>query len=714
MRIFTWINAWLLVLVLSMVPVLAGPLEDAERAVQAERYTEAAELLEPLASEGNVEAQSYLGGLYLQGKGVEQDFVMARDLLERAAASGDARAQFGLGLIYAQGLGTAADPAKAVALYRKAAEQGLPSAEYSLATASLSGFGVPRDYLQAFIWFRRAADDGVSDAYYLLGWMYEIGTSDVADPIQAARWYYNAIAFRDYRALVGIGRLAADNRLRVGVPNKEVAFASFSLARELLTGRDAAEATERLDDLKATMTQVELSAGAKRYQDALGSGIEAYRQPNTCIFVDIMIFYRDRDEHTANCRRLAALGMPVAVYGLGWTLPVQEGNEWLQLAATSDFPAAQLVLGQRLSSGDGMDKDLAQALGWLMVAELRLRLPDLPDNYREDAARQVSALAMEATSDEYIRAADWAKQWNAAHPVRPLPEALKLYEDALVLLNDQNGQAAKTLLDRALEIDPRFALAFLRRSEARMMLGDLVGGRADAVAALAVDPANAAAHFELGQLDRLEGNHAEAVTELSAFLASEEVPSGATAPALDMRAASYRALGDYERALADDNRAIKLSPPSPQLLMSRGLDYFLLNRFEESAEDFHMVAGGAPGTPRYAALWEFISLGHAGKDGSAVLTRAVAAPSDRNWPFAVLRFYLGQMSQGGLMGSALKPEHKCEARYYIGELKLIDGDTAGARKMFERALEICPKDATERLRAEHLLQRLVNDAALAN
>jgi hypothetical protein len=58
------------------------------------------------------------------------------------------------------------------------------------------------------------------------------------------------------------------------------------------------------------------------------------------------------------------------------------------------------------------------------------------------------------------------------------------------------------------------------------------------------------------------------------------------------------------------------------------------------------------------------------------------------------------------MNAAPKPAEKCEARYYIGELKLLAGDAVAAREMFERAAETCPPEFAERLRAERQLERL--------
>jgi TPR repeat protein len=64
---------------------------------------------QPLAEEGDVDAQLGLGELYLQGQGVAQDFKVAAEWLTKAAEGGHPRAQAMLGGLYATGLGVPQD-----------------------------------------------------------------------------------------------------------------------------------------------------------------------------------------------------------------------------------------------------------------------------------------------------------------------------------------------------------------------------------------------------------------------------------------------------------------------------------------------------------------------------------------------------------------------------------------------------------------------------
>jgi uncharacterized protein len=74
-------------------------------AFQRADYATALREWRPLAEQGHVGAQYYLGLLYDFQKGVPQDFAVAREWYEKAAAQGHAGAQTNLGGMYEFGHG---------------------------------------------------------------------------------------------------------------------------------------------------------------------------------------------------------------------------------------------------------------------------------------------------------------------------------------------------------------------------------------------------------------------------------------------------------------------------------------------------------------------------------------------------------------------------------------------------------------------------------
>ena len=80
-----------------------------ERAYAHEDYTRAAAIFTREAEQGRAAAQTYLGFMYADGRGVPQDDAKAAQWLRRAADQGTAAAQFLLGMMVDKGQGVKQD-----------------------------------------------------------------------------------------------------------------------------------------------------------------------------------------------------------------------------------------------------------------------------------------------------------------------------------------------------------------------------------------------------------------------------------------------------------------------------------------------------------------------------------------------------------------------------------------------------------------------------
>lgn len=97
--------------------------EDGVVAHQRGDYGIALRLWQPLADQGDAEAQCSLGFLYSNGRGVAQDDAFAANWYQKAAYQGHAGAQFNLGCMYATGRGVTLDDCAAAYWLREAAKQ---------------------------------------------------------------------------------------------------------------------------------------------------------------------------------------------------------------------------------------------------------------------------------------------------------------------------------------------------------------------------------------------------------------------------------------------------------------------------------------------------------------------------------------------------------------------------------------------------------------
>ncbi len=198
------------------------------------------------AEEGHADAQLQLGGMYVTGKGVPQDYAKAAEWYQKAADQTNAWAQIRLGRLYGRGLGVPKDLQKAVELTRQAGDQGdakiqnmigwlieypdhfgdlgldLAEAAYwhheaaqqghvesqeHLGIMYFFGKGVQRDFVEAARWLQEPAKQGAMKAQRLLGTMYEEGQGVDKNLVEAARWYRKAADQGDEKAQIFLGSM---------------------------------------------------------------------------------------------------------------------------------------------------------------------------------------------------------------------------------------------------------------------------------------------------------------------------------------------------------------------------------------------------------------------------------------------------------------------------------------------------------------------------
>ncbi len=170
------------------------------------------------AASGDAEAQSELGRMYAEGRGVIGDDVEAFRWTERAALQGDSQAQYNLGILYERGRGVPKDEREASRWYEKAAAQGYAAAQFNLGVLFDEGRGVPKGERDAVRWYEKAAANGNASAQLNLGSMHLKGRGVPKNEAEAFRWYERAAAQGDAIAQFNLGILHAGGH---GVPRDE-------------------------------------------------------------------------------------------------------------------------------------------------------------------------------------------------------------------------------------------------------------------------------------------------------------------------------------------------------------------------------------------------------------------------------------------------------------------------------------------------------------
>ena len=99
-------------------------LKAAEKHYYKGEFKQAAPLFKALAEKGNVQAEFFIGGMYLAGTGVPQDFDKALKWSKMAAEHGNTAAQFNLGKMYEKGEGVPQDDVHAHMWFNLSASSG--------------------------------------------------------------------------------------------------------------------------------------------------------------------------------------------------------------------------------------------------------------------------------------------------------------------------------------------------------------------------------------------------------------------------------------------------------------------------------------------------------------------------------------------------------------------------------------------------------------
>lgn len=156
------------------------------------------------AESGFLQAQTDLGGIYLQGGkyGIAADGKEALKWFTAAANQGNKEALYYIGLIYKRGQGVPQDTQKALSFWRQAAEVGVADASLALGAELIQR---PESIQEGVKWLKRTVATRVASpactAASALGNLYATGRGSIPRNMkEAAQWYEIAANGGDARS----------------------------------------------------------------------------------------------------------------------------------------------------------------------------------------------------------------------------------------------------------------------------------------------------------------------------------------------------------------------------------------------------------------------------------------------------------------------------------------------------------------------------------
>lgn len=227
-----------------IIPLTAAAdlLEDAKAAIGTEEFAKALELLQPLAEENNVEAQTLLGILHVNGQGVEKDFTKGLSLIMKAATQ-------------------AYEPARVTAfkLCLELASQGDTSAMYNVGYMCLNDWGGDHDTAVCTKWLENAAQLGHEKSAKFLTKIYTDGMFGIAvDAEKAAHWKNLQAAFA-----AGVdGKWEGSLDMGMGGPPMVYSF-DFKTDGDILTGTTLGFRNQKMPITDGTFDGTHISFSVK-------------------------------------------------------------------------------------------------------------------------------------------------------------------------------------------------------------------------------------------------------------------------------------------------------------------------------------------------------------------------------------------------------------------------------------------------------------------
>ena len=229
------------------------------------------------------------------------------------------------------------------------------------------------------------------------------------------------------------------------------------------------------------------------------------------------------------------------------------------------------------------------------------------------------------------------------------------YADAVRFEKTGDTSKAITAYTEALRLNPDFADAYMGRGWARIAAGAHTGAVRDFDAFLALEPDTAEAHFA--------------------------------------RAWAYEKRGDRRAAITDYGLAISFAPGYGDAHMSRGVLAFYNGDFDGAGGDFNIVRDSAdPTLGDFALIWGYIAEARAGANSEALNAAHAGIGNRTEWPGLIYAVLRGRADDADVLDwirntdQAKRREMECVAFFFLGQARLLKGDTDGARSYFEKAL----------------------------
>jgi len=294
-----------------------------------------------------------------------------------------------------------------------------------------------------------------------------------------------------------------------------------------------------------------------------------------------------------------------------------------------------------------------------------------------------------AREDQAAALADFTKGIEVA------PEMGGLYHARADLLFDQHDYAgAAKDYKKAYDLEPRDLGALQALGQTKESMRDFEGALAVFTDLTYARP-RYPQPFELrGEVKLETGDYQGAVDDFDAAIYNEEGGDDRSGFYYVYRARAKLGLGQAKAADADVRKAVEVDD-SARTYDACGRYYFDTGRPKEAAADLAKAVEKDKSDDDYSRFFLFLARARNGERAAAAAElKAYADGREKkdDWYAKIAAFLTGQMKEEAFLAAAktenanLTREQECESSWYAAAVRLLDGDTAGAKPLLERCV----------------------------
>jgi lipoprotein NlpI len=267
-------------------------------------------------------------------------------------------------------------------------------------------------------------------------------------------------------------------------------------------------------------------------------------------------------------------------------------------------------------------------------------------------------------------------------------------------------------LNKAITLDSKMPEAYWSRANVKTAKGDLNGALADYNEAIALDPKKPEPYGVRGNFERARGDLSGALSDYNKVIALDPDRPEAYIGLGNIK----KDKGDLDGALADYNQAIALDPTYVIAYLARGNTNSLARNWTTALADYRQYCDLSRTGQDYPRLYIYLiraRMGErdaAGKELAAYMDKRGSAPGD--WVAMLGGYLLGSVTGPDLFNAVASPDARktkglsCEAWYFAGMKKLLDGDKRTATNYFENCVATGQKNHIEFQLAQSELKAL--------